>query len=564
MTQSSVAAPKKQAAKAANISNQVAELAAVTNSIITNITGQADVNEALTKRLLSLDDRISQLEARMQAPAPAPATAAAAAQPAAQTQAPSNLRDLVLRAAQGQNATKAIYLGDHLALAQVLDRFKMYVDTRDIGIAPHLMMGGQWEMWVTKLFCDLLRPGMTVVDVGANFGYYTLLAASAVHLDSHVHAIEADPHNFEILNKNVEVNGYQNIVKTYNCAALNVRRDVTFHQYQNHFGSNGIFSDPADPRIASSVQVPGIPLDELITTPVDLMKIDAEGCEPLIFEGMQGLIQRSPNIQILMEFAPHMIRATIDPVEFLTRIRRTGLTVKGVSYDAKVEVWPDERLLTPDIHTSLPVANIATRLGENRDRRQNIMPLYVIESNALQQKLALERSPEAASAYGRLGPRPCAAPIRQAADRTISLCLHRSGNFSRTERREAERWSGWTGKLCWKALPETIRRTLRYSGRTSFVTVHFPCIPQSRFAGHPTQISYAGESKRRSRGIRRSHSDVPGLVEIRVGHVQANAGAVGAIVSRAVSGSSSVRIGPGGTRTGCVEMRNCRRSWTRS
>ncbi len=351
MTQASVAVPKKQTTKAADISNHVAELAAVTNSIITNITGQADVNEAITKRLLSLDDRISQLEARMQSLAPAPTAAAVAAQPAAQSQAPTNLRDLVLRAAQGQNATKAIYLGDHLAIAQVLDRFKMYVDTRDIGIAPHLMMGGQWEMWITKLFCDLLRPGMTVVDVGANFGYYTLLAASVVRLDSHVHAIEADPHNFKILNKNVEVNGYDNIVKTYNCAALNVRRDVTFHQYQNHFGSNGIFSDPADPRIVSSVQVPGIPLDELISTPVDLMKIDAEGCEPLIFEGMQGLIERSPNIQILMEFAPHMIRASIDPAEFLSRIRLTGLTVKGVTYDARLEVWSDERLLTPDIHT---------------------------------------------------------------------------------------------------------------------------------------------------------------------------------------------------------------------
>jgi len=348
MTQSSVAVPRKQNAKAVDIANHVAELVAVTNSIITNITGQSDVNEALTKRLLSLEERISQLEAMARAIAPA----AIATQPSpAVSRIPSNLRDLVQRATQGQNVTKAIYLGDHLALAQVLDRFKMFVDTRDIGIAPHLITGGLWEMWITKVFCEFLRPGMVVVDVGANFGYYTLLAAAGVRQDHHVHAIEADPYTFEILNRNVEVNGYGDIVKTYNCAALNVRREVTFHQYQNHFGSNGIFSDPKDPRIARSVQVPGIPLDELIPGPVDLMKIDAEGCEPLIFEGMQKLIERSPNIQILMEFAPHMIRATMDPMEFLNRIRRTGLIVKGVSYEGKVEAWPDERLLTKDIHT---------------------------------------------------------------------------------------------------------------------------------------------------------------------------------------------------------------------
>src|SRR4029077_3543721 len=216
---------------------------------------------------------------------------------------------------------------------------------------PHLLFGGHWEMWITKVFCDLLRPGMTVVDVGANFGYYTLLAAAGIHLEAHIHSIEADPHNFEILNKNVEVNGYQKFVKTYHCAALNARREVTLHQYRNHFGSNSIFSDPADPRIVHSVQVQGIPLDELITSPVDLMKIDAEGCEPLIFEGMQELIRRSPNIQILMEFAPHMIQATVDPMEFLNRIRRAGLTFQAVNYESKLETWPDERLLTPDIHT---------------------------------------------------------------------------------------------------------------------------------------------------------------------------------------------------------------------
>src|SRR5258707_9948666 len=201
MSQSSVAVPPKQNPKPPDLSQHVAELVTVTNSIIANIQGQSEINEALTKRLLALEDRLCRLEGKMRAapsntPLPRPAVGSV----------PTNLPDLIQRAAQGQNANKSIYLGDHLALAQVLDRFKMYVDTRDIGIAPHLLFGGHWEIWITKLFCDLLRPGMTVVDVGANFGYYTLLAAAGVHLDNHIHSIEADPHNFEILNKNVEVN----------------------------------------------------------------------------------------------------------------------------------------------------------------------------------------------------------------------------------------------------------------------------------------------------------------------------------------------------------------------
>lgn len=345
-----VAVPRRQNPTSSELVQRVAELVSVTNSIISNIQGQSDVNEALTKRVLAIEGRIAQLENRLcgasvaSAPAAAPAVAAAPV--------PTNLPDLVQRAAQGQNANKSAYLGDHLAIAQVLDRFKMYVDTRDIGIAPHLLVGGHWELWITKLFCELLRPGMTVVDVGANFGYYTLLAAAGIHVEAHVHAIEADPHNFEILEKNVELNGYESIVKTYHRAALNERREVTLRQFRNHFGSNGIFPDPADPRIAGSVQVQAAPLDELIQAPVDLVKIDAEGSEPLIFDGMQEMIRRSPRIQIVMEFAPQMIRATVDPLEFLRRIRGAGLRVLGVSTESKLEAWPDEQFLRPGIHTA--------------------------------------------------------------------------------------------------------------------------------------------------------------------------------------------------------------------
>jgi FkbM family methyltransferase len=353
MTPSTVAVARKQAPKSTELVQRVSELVSVTNSIISNIQGQSDVNEALTKRVLALEGRISQLETRLRSPAAAaPSAPAAGAATAAVTRpAPTNLPDLIQRAALGQNSNKSIYLGDHLAIAQVLDRFKMYVDTRDIGISPHLLMGGHWEIWITRLFCDLLRPGMTVVDVGANFGYYTLLAAAGIHLEAHVHAIEADPHNFEILEKNVELNGYEHIVRTHHCAALDSRREVTLRQFRNHFGSNGIFPDPKDPRIAGSVQVQGVPLDELVQTPVDLVKIDAEGSEPLIFEGMQQMIRRSPRIQILMEFCPEMIRATVDPLEFLGRIRRAGLRVQGVSTESKLEPWPDERFLQPGIQT---------------------------------------------------------------------------------------------------------------------------------------------------------------------------------------------------------------------
>jgi FkbM family methyltransferase len=247
----------------------------------------------------------------------------------------------------------AAYLGDNLALTRVLDVFKMYVDTRDIGLTPHLLLEGNWEMWNTNVFRRLVKPGMTVVDVGANVGYFTLLAAAGVGFKGSVHAVEADPHTFELLEKNIEVNGYGSIVQAHHCAAAKKRGEVTLYRYRNHHGSNNIFADSSDPRIVGKVSVPAIPLDELIPGPVDVMKIDAEGSEPLIFEGMQKLLQRSPNIHVLMEFAPNMIQRTINPLDFLNRIRSANLRCQVVNHDSVIETWPDEKFLEPTIHTVL-------------------------------------------------------------------------------------------------------------------------------------------------------------------------------------------------------------------
>src|ERR1700736_3927602 len=74
---------------------------------------------------------------------------------------------------------RAVYLGDHLTLARVLGQSKMLLPTTDVGFASHLMLDGFWEIWLTLFFARLVMPGMTVVDVGANFGYYTLLFGHA-------------------------------------------------------------------------------------------------------------------------------------------------------------------------------------------------------------------------------------------------------------------------------------------------------------------------------------------------------------------------------------------------
>src|SRR5207245_9955667 len=63
-----------------------------------------------------------------------------------------------------------VYLGDQTALCRILGFYKLYVDTADTGFGSHVLLEGYWEIWLTIFFARHLQPGMTVIDVGANFG----------------------------------------------------------------------------------------------------------------------------------------------------------------------------------------------------------------------------------------------------------------------------------------------------------------------------------------------------------------------------------------------------------
>jgi hypothetical protein len=78
-------------------------------------------------------------------------------------------------------------------LARVLGGPKIFLSADDLGFGCHLMLDGYWESWLTLFFARYVTPGKTVIDVGANFGYYTILFAAGVGPSGRVVAIEPVP-----------------------------------------------------------------------------------------------------------------------------------------------------------------------------------------------------------------------------------------------------------------------------------------------------------------------------------------------------------------------------------
>lgn len=246
-------------------------------------------------------------------------------------------------------------VGNDLLLTKVLGRFLMYLEASDMSVTPHLIADGIWEMPITEAFTARLKPGLTVVDIGANYGYYSLLAGSYVGWDGRsmsrgrVYAFEPNPRTFEILARNIQVNGLSSVVKAFPYAALDERKKVALHTPDQFAGDASVMSlaRKADAHRVpvSQNQIEALPIDELVQERVDLMKIDAEGAEPLVFRGMRKLLDRSPELTIFMEFFASMIEQTLAPREFLREIRDAGFALQWFTPWGTLEKFEEDKAL---------------------------------------------------------------------------------------------------------------------------------------------------------------------------------------------------------------------------
>jgi FkbM family methyltransferase len=199
-------------------------------------------------------------------------------------------------------------------------------------MAAYHAFRGVMEPGLTKYFCTLIKPGTVVVDVGANVGIYTLLAAKLLEGTGKIYSFEPTPRTYEILQDNVQVNSFLElgIVHLHQLAVTDRSGKARLSIFNNDSGHNTLFSygKPDD-----EIEVTTTSLDEILATQerVDIVKIDAEGAELLIIRGMQQVIKRNPKIRILLEFAPvHLKRAGSSPREVLDEFASLGFEIRRI------------------------------------------------------------------------------------------------------------------------------------------------------------------------------------------------------------------------------------------
>lgn len=230
------------------------------------------------------------------------------------------------RAASDAAPRPSFYLGNSRALTGLFTGHKIFVDTRDVGIAPHLLWEGRWEPWIDHHVLYAVQPGMTVCDVGASFGYYTLLMAEKVGALGRVHAFEPNPAVAALLRQSVAVNGFHPRVSIHQLALGAEDGELRLHVDPESVG--GAFLSPADAQAGTdAIPVVVRRLDDLVPSDhkVDFLKVDVEGFEAAVMAGARATLKRSELKGALLEFR-RMSDEMIMLPEYIKHLYDRGMT----------------------------------------------------------------------------------------------------------------------------------------------------------------------------------------------------------------------------------------------
>lgn len=196
-------------------------------------------------------------------------------------------------------------------------------------VARAILTDGVWEPAETHFIKRWLRPGMTVADVGANLGYYTLLCSRLVGNQGQVHAFEPTPRTFAILSENLRINGCSN-VQTRSCAVGSqaARLQLVETPRYSGSGSNRLGLEAGDTEV--------ITLDSLQWQTLHLLKVDVEGFDLQVLRGAVETLRRCRPV-VLVEVNPDGLMKCGDTARELREF------LEGLGYRLRQQTWLGQR-----------------------------------------------------------------------------------------------------------------------------------------------------------------------------------------------------------------------------
>lgn len=201
-------------------------------------------------------------------------------------------------------------------LTKIFTGAKIYLDPKDISVTPHLALDSIWESDITTAWLALIKPTDTIFDIGANFGYFGVIAAQKTETKkSKVILFEANPHLIPYINKTLSVNWLNQQSTVENLAVADQEGQLSFNIMKDYIGSSSLHSDEHTDKYMHNkmhieteevVTVDAVTLDAYCKNnnidQVNLIKMDIEGYEDKAYQGMREIVAASPEISLFIEF----------------------------------------------------------------------------------------------------------------------------------------------------------------------------------------------------------------------------------------------------------------------
>lgn len=190
---------------------------------------------------------------------------------------------------------------------QIYD-YRMLLDLEDRGISRTLLLFGERELEHKLMLERVLKPGMTVLDIGANIGYYALMELGVVGPTGKLIAVEPSPSNVELLKRNLALNGYEGV--EVHQAAISDQSGVK-QFFLSEMSNLNTFHDTGTGSLhlsGKTVDVRTCPIPEIMAgRKPDLIRMDVEGHEVEVINGLLPAIERGEMAPMII-FETHLSR----------------------------------------------------------------------------------------------------------------------------------------------------------------------------------------------------------------------------------------------------------------
>ena len=227
-----------------------------------------------------------------------------------------------------QNPELGNFMQRNIVLKEFAEGLRLYIDLADhlIGLS---VARGDYEVSEVEFIRTFVRPGQTVLDIGANIGFIAVNLGALVGPEGCVYAYEPVLDNFELLNKSLVENKMQSVVVTSRSAVSDTGGTMDLIVPTHSMNSGGSFLDTTDiglPPGHRRESVAVVALDnEKLRRPVSFMKIDVEGAELLALRGARRLLEEDhPTILCEINTQQLGLVSNCTPTQFIAEIESMG------------------------------------------------------------------------------------------------------------------------------------------------------------------------------------------------------------------------------------------------